>query len=105
MARAGSLALPVNQSEPPAMKAKIENLRITVNGKVIELTLEEAKELQKVLNETLSPQSIFPQIVERVVERPVPHLGWSMYKDASPPGRFGEITCKAPLTGTGGIFS
>lgn len=88
------------------MKAKIENLRITVNGKVIELTLEEAKELQKVLNETLSPQFSFPQVIERVIERErhpwVPI--WKTSDSSDYPLRRGEITCKS-FTHLAGITS
>lgn len=49
------------------MKTKLEKIIISVSGRKLELTLEEARELKRVLNETLEPVVTWhpPIIIER----------------------------------------
>lgn len=54
------------------MKATIEHLTVKLGTRTIDLTLDEAKQLQQVLNETLTPRNVFPTVIERVVEKEVP---------------------------------
>jgi hypothetical protein len=77
------------------MKAKLEKLILTVGTHTLELTLEEAKELQRVLNETLSPRNVFP-VIERVVEKSVPYPQWGLpmfTRDTTTPHWLPEIIC------------
>lgn len=57
------------------MKAKLEKLSITLGARQFDFTLNEAKELQRVLNETLREVAKFPYVIEHVVEKKAPVWG------------------------------
>lgn len=72
------------------MKIKITNIKITLTGKTIELTLDEAKELQKALNETFPEKEIrYIPTQPIIIERNVPIWPW---RPASP---MWEVTCES----------
>lgn len=79
------------------MKAKLEKLTITLGSRQLEFTFDEAKELQRVLNETLNEVPKFPYVIERVVEkeRPhwVPHYFGPMIGTSESFKRVAEFTC------------
>jgi len=52
-------------------KVTIDKLSITLGSKKLELTLEEARELKKILNDTLEPTVTYnpPAIIERHYDR------------------------------------
>lgn len=49
------------------MKTKLEKIIISVSGRKLELTLEEARELKRILNETFEPVTTWhpPIVIER----------------------------------------
>lgn len=63
------------------MSVKISKLNVEIGKKEISLTLEEAKELQRILNDTFGEQKTVvipssPVIIERIIKRPVMRRPW-----------------------------
>lgn len=87
------------------MSVKISKLNVKIGKKEISLTLEEAKELQKILNETFGEQKtmiipLSPVIIERIRERPViekyPWRHWDITWTAKGENtNYYTLTCKA----------
>lgn len=63
------------------MSVKISKLNVEIGKKEISLTLEEAKELQRILNDTFGEQKTVvipssPVIIERIIKCPVMRRPW-----------------------------
>lgn len=53
-------------------KAKIQKIEITVAGKTLNLTIEQAKKLRDILNETFPAPQPHPIIIDRIIPAPYP---------------------------------
>lgn len=78
-------------------KAEISKITITVAGQKLELTLEEARDLKKALNDALEPKTVFPYVPPVVIDRPVyvppPPYPWDRWNTSPYRPRPGEIWC------------
>jgi hypothetical protein len=91
---------------------KISNIVIQIADKKIELTLEQAKELQKILDDTFGSKEVTyiphqPIIIDRYhppYRSPWWEVTYSSLGGTGAPQQFGTLMCKATSGGTGGDY-
>lgn len=87
------------------MSAKIQKIVLNIDGEEIKLTLEQAKELQKLLSETFGEEKMtfvnsYPIVIERPIRLVRPYWqvdygpsygGTITFSSSSNPGETGEV--------------